>query len=570
MNDKIKEIRQANDIVEVISGYVPLVKKGKNYFGVCPFHADTNPSMSVSSEKQIYKCFSCGATGNVFNFVMDYENVDFKTAIQILGKKVGIDVGTSIVPKKEDKYNGMYEIACKLYQNNIHTALGKDAIEYLSKRGITKDLIKEFKIGLSLINKNNLTDILIKKGYTKKEMELFGLGNGINDLFTNRIMFPLFDLNGDTVAFSGRIYNTKSDSKYINTKETKNFKKGNLLYNYHRARYYVREEKRLIIVEGFMDVIRLFSIGVKNVVALMGTALTKEQITLIKRLAKNIIICLDGDDAGKKACFKVGEELEKEGLDVRVITLRDNLDPDEFIIKYGKEEFLSLYKNPVVYTEFKVLYLKEGQDLTSIEGKTKYINNILNDLKKEKDIVKIELILDKISKEFDINIEILKNKLQNLQEYSKIEALKKEKPVQEEKLDKYTKATYTILKLMMDSYENVSIYVKKLNYLPSDSARYLANDIIYYYKMHGTFILADFISTLNEKEDLKKLLDQVLKVDDIISNDTDIMCYINVIKGYNKNQEIKRLKDKMKKEVDINKKALIAEEIRKLKMGVES
>ncbi len=570
MDDKILEIRKLNNIVEVISGYLPLVKKGKNYFGVCPFHDDTNPSMSVSEEKQIYKCFSCGASGNVFNFVMDYEKVDFKTALSILGKRVGIEVGNYKKLNVSDKFIDMYSIACKLYQNNINTDLGKEALSYLNSRGINKELIKEFKIGLSLLDKYNLTNILLKKDYTKKEMETYGLGNGDSDLFINRIMFPLFDLNGNVVAFSGRIYNSKSESKYINTKETKIFKKGNLLYNYHRAREFVREAKTLVIVEGFMDVIRLYSIGVKNVVALMGTALTKEQITLIKRASNNIIICLDGDGAGKKACFGVGEALEKEGLNVKVISLKENLDPDEFVIKYGKEAFLSLYNSPIMYSEFKINYLKEGQDLSSIEGKTNYINTILKDIAVEPDIIKQEFMLEKISKEFEINIEILKNKLQNLMNYSKIETLKKEEPAKKKSIDKYTKATYMILYLMLISYDNVKTYVNKINYLPIDVARYLANDIIYYYKTNGSLVLADFISTLYDKPDLKKLLDQVLEVEDSNFNDSDINSYIEVIKGYNKDQEIKRLKKDMSLEPDTYKKALIAEEIRKLKMGVES
>lgn len=570
MDDKVSEIRKLNNIVEVISGYIPLVKKGKNFFGVCPFHDDTNPSMSVSEDKQIYKCFSCGASGNVFNFVMDYEKVDFKTALNILGDRVGIKTNNVITNNKNDKYIQMYDIAAKLYQNNINTSLGNEAISYLEKRSINKELIKEFRIGLSLLDKNNLTNILLKKNYTKKEMEDLGLGNGSTDLFINRIMFPLFNLNGEVVAFSGRIYNTKSDSKYINTKETKIFKKGELLYNYHKARDFVRKEKVLVIVEGFMDVIRLYTIGIKNVVALMGTALTKEQTTLIKRASNNIIICLDGDSAGQKATFAVGEELEKNGLNVKVITLKENKDPDEFILKYGKDEFLSLYNNPKDYIEFKTNYLKKDEDLTTIEGKSIYINKVLADIAKQTDLIKQELMLDKLSKEFEINIEILKNKLQNLMKYSKIEALKKEETHVNKNIDKYTKATYRILYSMLNSYDAVKTYIKKLNYLPLKEARYLANDIIYYYKMHGTLILADFISTLYDKPDLKKLLDYILNIEIEDSNNYDIDEYIKVIDGYNKNQEIKRLKEKMKDEPDVLKKASIAEEIRKLKIGVES
>ena len=341
MNNQVNEIRKANDIVDVISSYLPLTKKGKNYFGVCPFHDDTNPSMSVSQDKQIYKCFSCGASGNVITFVMDYEHVDFKEALSSLARRAGIDFNISGLKSqvtKYDKYYKMYDISLRLYQNNINSALGKGAVEYLERRGISKDLIKEFKIGLAL-GKNSLTNVLTKKDYSALEIEEYGLGTGYNDLYINRIMFPLFDTNNRPVGFSGRIYNTSDTSKYINTKETPIFKKGEILYNYYKAKEYVREKKSVIITEGFMDVIRLFSIGVRNVVALMGTALTHEQVGLLKRLSHDIYICLDGDNAGQKATLKVGDELSNAGFNIKVITLKDGLDPDEYVLKYGKESF---------------------------------------------------------------------------------------------------------------------------------------------------------------------------------------------------------------------------------------
>ena len=198
MDDKINEIRSANDIVDVISSYIPLEKKGKNFFGVCPFHDDSNPSMSVSKDKQIYKCFSCGASGNVFNFVMDYEHVDFKEALSILAKKAGITLNNVNVKSKEnkyDKYYKMYDISLKLYQNNLSSNLGTSAKEYLHKRGITDELIKTFKIGLATTSKDSLTKVLNSKDYTNREIELYGLGTGTNDLYINRIMFPLFDVS---------------------------------------------------------------------------------------------------------------------------------------------------------------------------------------------------------------------------------------------------------------------------------------------------------------------------------------------------------------------------------------
>lgn len=568
-NDLIKEVRSASNIVDVISSYLPLVKKGKNYFGVCPFHDDNNPSMSVSEDKQIYKCFSCGASGNVFNFVMDYEKIDFKSALYLLAKRSGINVSNNLVKtnNKNDKFYEIYNIAEKYYQNNLNTSLGLEAKSYLHNRGIDDELIKHFKIGLSLKEQDGLVNLLVKKSYSIKDISLIGLSNMDKDLYINRIMFPLFNTNGDTIGFSGRIYNMKSDSKYINTRETLIFKKGENLYNYHLAKDEARKEKSLIVVEGFMDVIRLYSIGVKNVVALMGTSLTKEQTTLIKRTSTNIILMLDGDNPGKKAIVNVGQILEEENLRVNVVALPEELDPDEYILKYGKERFINLLNNPIEYSEFKINYLKEGKDLTKIDEQSSYVNEVLQELSNIDDDIKKELILKKIEKEFNLDIEFLRNKLQNMQKSGKIETLKKPDDVKLIKLDKYQKATYAILNEMLNNYNAIKTYEKRLNYLPYETARYLANEIIYYSKHEKDFVLADFITQVSDKEELALYLKEVLKYDNEVVSMANFDDYLKVIEEYKKNQEIKRLKELMKKEVDQEKKALIADKIRLVKMG---
>lgn len=570
MDGKINEIRSANDIVDVISSYIPLEKKGKNFFGVCPFHDDSNPSMSVSKDKQIYKCFSCGASGNVFNFVMDYEHVDFKEALSILAKKAGITLNNVNVKSKEnkyDKYYKMYDISLKLYQNNLSSNLGTSAKEYLHKRGITDELIKTFKIGLATTSKDSLTKILNSKDYTNREIELYGLGTGTNDLYINRIMFPLFDISNNIVGFSGRIYNASSSSKYINTKETPIFKKGELLYNYYNAKDSVRQLKKIVLVEGFMDVIRLHSINVTNAVALMGTSLTKEQINLLKRLSLNITLCLDGDGAGRKAMSVNGALLEESGFNVTVVELPDNLDPDEYILKHGKDSYMSLLDNAIPYSDYKINYLKEGKNLLSVEDQTTYINNVIDEISKEKDEIKQELLLNKLSKEFNLDVEILKNKLQNKEKCSKIETLNKE-PIKKQKLDKYQKATYLILYTMLNSYNAAIKYEKELNFLPTRPARYLANEIIYYYKKNQNLVLADFISTLQDKEEMDTMLKEVLSYVELDEVNFDAIDeYISVIKGYNSNRATKRLMEQLRNEPDPVKKALIAEQIKRVKIG---
>ena len=298
--------------------------------------------MSVSRDKQIYKCFSCGASGNVFTFLMNYDHMSFNDALRYLGKRCGVDtfsVKDIHIDNKYDKEYEAYNFSVKYYQNNLNSNLGNEAKKYLNKRGINDDIIKEFNIGLSLSN-NGLTDILAKK-YDLSMLNSIGLSIDNKDVYNDRIMFPLSDPTGRVVGFSGRIYREFDKSnKYLNTKETNIFHKGELLYHYNEARDYVRNSKFVIVMEGFMDTIRASSVGIKNTVSLMGTAMTNNQIELLKRLSKNIVLCLDGDSAGIRANINNGEELLKHGLNVSVIPLSNDDDPDTFILKNGKIDLL--------------------------------------------------------------------------------------------------------------------------------------------------------------------------------------------------------------------------------------
>ena len=289
-SETVNKIRKSNDIVDVISSYIDLVPKGKNYFGVCPFHDDHSPSMSVSREKQIYRCFTCGASGNVLTFVMNYENIGFVDALKKLGDKVGIhlDIKSRQKDSKYSEFYDIYKLSTNFYKNNLNSPLGEEARKYLNSRKITEDMIKTFDIGLSL--NDSLSKMLVKKYDSKKLIDI-GLSHEYNgkiaDLFLNRIMFPIKDLFGNVVAYSGRKYDNSDAPKYINTKETVIFKKGNVLYNYFSALEEIRRKKEIIICEGFMEVIRLYSIGVKNVVALMGTSFTNNQLEVKTRCISN-------------------------------------------------------------------------------------------------------------------------------------------------------------------------------------------------------------------------------------------------------------------------------------------
>ena len=574
-NEEINQIRSSVDIVDIISNYISLTPKGKNFFGVCPFHDDHSPSMSVSKEKQIYTCWSCGATGNIFKFIMDYENISFTEAVKIVADKAGIEIKiNSIKNNKTDKYKEIYEIyslSQKLYQNNINTSLGQKAREYLKERGFNQEIIKEFGIGLSLKEKELLTNFLIKKKYPIETIIKTGLVNknsqGYYDMYYNRIMFPLCNLNGQVVGFSGRIYDTKDSSKYINSKESEIFKKGELLYNYHRAKEHARQAGKIIIMEGFMDVIRAYSVGIKNVVATMGTAVTKQQANLIKRMAKEVILCFDGDAAGGKATMACSNELAAIGVIPKIVRLENNLDPDEYIQKYGKDKFIQKIENAISITDFKLSYLKENKDLSNQEEHSNYIHQMLDELSKIDDEILIELALTKLSEESKIDIDFLKKQLGNLKKQENIKVIPKKEPTK--KSTKYETAQKNLLYYMLNSEEVINIFNKKAIYLPNENYRRLARRINDFYKKNNYINIADIFTELTGDE-ICNILQEImsLKLKEEYSDD-EIYDYINTIYKYNIKFETNRLQEQLKKEIDPKEKAKLAQKIIDLRVMKE-
>lgn len=571
-NDLANIIRSKTDIVDIIGERIPLVARGKNFFGVCPFHDDSNPSMCVSREKQIYTCFSCHATGNVYTFLMNYEHIDFREALRYLGEKVGVNVSSVNVAKKTTKFDKLYEaynFAVKYYQNNLSAAVGKEARSYLSKRGINEEAIKEFEIGLSLESRDDLTKLLESKKYELSTLNRIGLSTDDHDIYNDRIMFPLYDVFGQVVGFSGRIYKDVDQNKYLNTKETDIFKKGEMLYHYHIAREECRLKKSVIVMEGFMDVIRASIVGVKNTVALMGTALTNNQFNLIKRLSNNIILCLDGDDPGVKAMLSIGEHLLDQGVEVRVVVLPDNDDPDSFILKNGKERFLGLIENAINFSDFKMQSLRKNVNFKSDEEKADYINKVLQETAKINDEIRVEIVLKRLANEFDISYNTLEKRFRDLIAFkntSKTVAL--EVKSKEVKKTKYDKAVEQILYFMLNNDWVISQVEGENIVFPSEESRILSSEIIYYYKLYGNINVADFYTYVQDKEDILILLNSILAGNyNEKTNKEELFQYFKVIREYRCSQEIKRLTNLMKKEVDPLEQAKIANKIRNLRMG---
>ena len=567
-NEIINEIRNKTDIVDVVSRYVNLTKKGKNYIGVCPFHDDHSPSMSVSPEKQIFTCFSCGATGNVFTFVSDFEKISFSDAVRLLGEKAGISIGnnTYIGNSKRDEYFDIYDNANKFYQNSLFTNLGKNAIQYLKNRNIDRDTIKKFGIGLS-VQKLSLTDYLKNKNYSIDKLIDVGLTNDNgNDIFINRIMFPIYDLAGNPVAFSGRIYNTKDTSKYINTKETDKFKKGKILYNYHIAKEHLKKNDSVIIMEGQMDVIRASTIGVNNCIATMGTALTRDHKSIIKNMTNNVILCFDGDSAGEKATISAIELLEDTGIDIKIVRLPNDMDPDEYIIKEGKDSFLYQISNATNLIDYKMELLKKNKDFGNIKDISSYVNSALKELAYEKDDIVVELNLKKLATSFDIDYDNLVNKYEKLKndDNNKDSYVKVNKP--KKVYNRYGQAECYLIYYMLKDDRVINMVEKRVGYFPDKNIRELSNEIIYYFHKYGIINVADFISYISSRNEilntLKEILAMNIKEDFLIDEIED---YIFVINEYHKEVKINDLNKKLKEEKDPLKQAKISLEIMKIR-----
>lgn len=563
--EKINEIRSSVDIVDIVSRYVTLTKKGKNYFGVCPFHEDSDPSMSVSPDKQIFSCFSCHTAGNVFTFVKEYEHVSFMEAVKIIADIAGIDVDIDTGNVKKVKNNDIYDIydiGQKFYLNNINTQYGLKAREYLNQRGISDDLIKEFEIGLALKNTKALSNLLLKKDFKEKDLIDSGLivkdERGFHDFFYDRIMFPLHDLNNKVIGYSGRIYYKSDSPKYVNSKEHVLFKKGEFVYNYSKAKNECRSKNTVIIMEGFMDVIRAYSVGITNVVATLGTAFTKEHANLIRRLANNIIICFDGDKAGAKATMACGDLLLSFGIIPKVVRLEENLDPDEYVLKYGKDKFLDKINNPISIMDFKLSFLKNDKDMTQTVDKAKYASEVIEQLNKIDDEILREITLKKLSQETDLDVEFLKDKL--IKKDSKKEVVKKPLP----KLNKYEKAQLGLLYYMLKSGEVIQMVKNRSINLPTKEYRLLEREIEYFYNNNNYINVADFLTDLDESmvPVVGQVLEQNLK--DEYTNNL-IIDYMNAIIEKNIDDEIDRLSKLIYAETDESKQAEMLKKIVELK-----
>lgn len=422
----VEQVQKSADIVEVIGEYVQLRKQGRNYFGLCPFHGENTPSFSVSGEKQIFHCFGCGAGGNVFSFLRQIEGYSFSEAVTHLADKYHIDMPEHVTAvssysagnSDEQKMAEAHELLKKFYHHLlVNTKEGQKALDYLLERGMTMEEIERFEIGCALDSWDFITKFLERRGFEAGLMEKAGLiirrenGDGYFDRFRNRIMFPIHDHHGTTVAFSGRTF-TGEHPKYMNSPETPIFRKSKLLYHFHQARLHIRKEERAVLFEGFADVISAVGSGVKEAIATMGTALTEEHAKVIRRNVGEVILCYDSDQAGYEATLKAADMLQKRGCTVKVAMIPDGLDPDDYIKKFGGEKFKQdVIGSSVTIMTFKMHYFRKGKNLSDEGDRLAYINDVLKEVSQLSGPLEQEIYIKQLANEFALSLDSLKEQL---------------------------------------------------------------------------------------------------------------------------------------------------------------
>ena len=480
-DELIDEIRNKNDIVDVISQYVVLKRSGRNFFGLCPFHKEKSPSFSVSPDKQIFHCFGCGVGGDVLRFTSKIENLSFRETVEMLAEKSGIELPTldgqqdNKLMQLKSKVYEINQIAALFYHENLYKPNAKIAQEYVKKRKLDNTTLKNFLIGYSNNNYSELYNVLKQKGFTEEEILASSLVNKTKDgkyidRFRGRLMFPIQDVRNRVIAFGGRVLDD-SKPKYINSPENIVYSKGRHLFGLNVAKKYENKMKKIIIVEGYMDAISLHQRGIHNAVASLGTAMTEAQGHLLRNNGEQVIIGYDADGAGQAATMRGLEILQSMGCDLRILQIEGAKDPDEFVVKYGPERFLKYVDNAISLVEYKVKVLKSTLNIENTNDKIKFLKEIAKVLSKIDSEIEREVYADKIAFEYKIAKEAIYSEISKINSNvnSDRKILERAKPRLEIKEEK------TIVDEQTLKRERLVIYLL-INY-PEESYQKIKNNI---------------------------------------------------------------------------------------------
>ncbi len=566
-----KEIVEKADIVNIVSQYVKLEKKGNNYIGLCPFHEDKNPSMSVSPQKKVFKCFSCGTAGDVVTFVSKFKNITISEAMREIGETVGIKVAMSqkdILKQKNLKYYNVLSEAATFYNFFLtNTVEGKVGINYLMNRKLSENDIKRFNIGFAGDN-DVLYKTLNSKGYLPLDMIEVGLlrgGDRYHDVFRNRIIFPLKDLEGNVVGFSGRRFLpiNENESKYINTNDTILFKKSEILYNYSDCINDIKANNNVYLFEGFMDVIAAVRANVNNSIATMGTALTINQINSIKKITNNIVLCMDSDGPGVQATIKAIYLLNNAGMNINVVSIPEVKDPDEYISKYGNEKLHDvLVNNFVSAIEFLYNYEKKNSDFSNFNSIESFKSNVFKHLSILKSNILKEKILKNLSNDLNVSIDNLLSDYNKTKEKVEIEAqtIEESKKIvtnnnqKSSKRFEYSKSKYLsserkLLKACYFERKTCFEIESMLENCYYDSTNLLIiSKLSSYFKIHDIMTKEVFFDTLSDDE--KVIMQSILDEETLPASNKEIRSLVANIKKWPFHKVINNMHSKDEKTLE--------------------
>ncbi|MBY6035453.1 DNA primase [Fictibacillus nanhaiensis] len=596
--DLIEKVRSSNDIVDVISEYVPLKKQGRNYFGLCPFHGEKSPSFSVSPEKQIYHCFGCGAGGNVFSFLMNIEGYSFIEAVTQLGKTSNIELPQinqqNYSVKSNDEKRAMaeiHELLAKLYHHCLlHTKQGRPALDYLENRGFTRDSIERFQIGFAPDSWETASQFIQKRGLDVSLAEKSGLigrrqsDGKPYDRFRNRIMFPIWDRTGNTVAFGGRVLDGEDDPKYLNSPESKIFQKGKTLYGLNLSRAEIRQKQHAVIFEGYVDTIAAFRAGVTNGVATLGTSLTEDHANILRRNVQSVTICYDSDPAGVEAAFRASEILTKQGCTVKISQMPDGMDPDDYISKFGSESFLrDIIGASLTVMAFKIQYYRRGKNLRDEGERMIYIEEIINEIARLPKAVERDHYLRQIATEFNLSLDALKQ--QQLQTFKQLQRSKDNDPkkrdnnfriqtlLQKSLLPKNLNAERNVLAHMLKSEESAFLIQEKLeNGFNVEEHNAIAAYLYAFYEEGNKPNVGLFMQRIDDDK-LRKLASELamLTISEEM-NEVELADYIRIISSYpllREIQEKEKQQESAMRRNEIKLAAQIAQEIMRMKRSLK-
>jgi DNA primase len=513
--DTIDRIRDTADIVDVVSRHVDLTKRGRNFFGLCPFHNEKTPSFSVAPDKGIYHCFGCGNGGSALNFIMEIEKISFVEAVTQLGKQLGIEIEFSGKDDSNEFFGKLYEIhqlATELFHKTLFSDQGQKAKEYLLKRGLNEESLQLFKVGFVPEGSSYLFDSIKSKNYDKEIIEKSGLfgfsGSKTYDRFRSRIMFPISNTAGKIIAFGGRIFQKEDPAKYMNSPETPLYKKSEIFYGLDITRDAIRKKESAILVEGYTDLIQLYQAGIKNVVAVSGTAFTNKHVNQIRRFTSNVYLCYDGDLAGINAAKKAGYALLKEGLDSKVIVIPDGLDPDDWINRDGKETFesngidksLELLKFHLISSN----YIKKSPSERSIimDEILREISEVQNPLIRQDFIKKLALV-DRIEEN-----EVLQRLTIQMKKGNYVSSKHENKTKETSYGSTHEKAELGIIKVLVSNDENARNLIKdnlKINQIKNPKLNKLIEVLLKTKEANPVEIISSFNSS-EEREIISKTL----------------------------------------------------------------